>query len=493
MREELLAFVSRRGTLLEPDAIDFLLHERNPIERLEAFLRNCKETPFVVTLTDIVDAGEIARKAAAQLRTVPLGPPVAAAPTIPASFRRSAERAADGEPDVRILRDITGRSTCEGTLEDFTRYFRHRFHVLGAMLRSRRELGGAQDIAKARKSMREVRIIGMVADVRKTKNGHRILDLEDDAERIPVLLPADSPLASEPVVTDEVLGVVGTVNDRGLVIAASLVRPDIPTSRPFRGTKERVRAAFMSDIHVGSRTFLEEKWSKVSAWLGGDDEVARSIRYLVVSGDVVDGIGVYPRQDEELAIDDIYGQYEALAGMVAALPDRVTVVMIPGNHDAVRPAEPQPAFPRSIQKLFDSNVVFAGNPSLVSLEGVRVLAYHGRSMDDLVSAIPGMSYHRPIDAMKAMLRMRHLAPIYGGKTPIAPEAEDHLIIEEIPDIFVTGHVHSAGVDTYRGVVLVNSSTWQAQTPYQKMRNIEPMPARLPIVDLSTGQAAIREF
>jgi len=159
----------------------------------------------------------------------------------------------------------------------------------------------------------------------------------------------------------------------------------------------------------------------------------------------------------------------------------------------VRPAEPQPAFPTSIQNLFDSNVIFAGNPSLLSVEGVRILAYHGRSMDDLVSAIPGMSYARPLEAMKAMLRMRHLAPIYGGKTPIAPEAEDHLIIDEIPDIFATGHVHAAGVDQYRGVVLVNSSTWQAQTPYQKMRNIEPMPARLPIVDLASGQAIVREF
>ena len=338
-----------------------------------------------------------------------------------------------------------------------------------------------------------MQIIGIVADVRTTKNGHRILEIEDEADRIAVLLPSDSAVASEVAVMDEVVGVVGTVNDRGLVIARSIVRPDLPTVKAFRGTRHHVRAAFMSDIHVGSRTFLEDKWSKVSTWLGGADEVAASIRYLVVSGDVVDGIGVYPRQDEELAIDDIYGQYEALARMVAELPDRITVVMLPGNHDAVRPAEPQPAFPTSIQHLFDSNVIFAGNPSLLSLGGVRVLAYHGRSMDDLVSAIPGMSYARPIDAMKAMLRMRHLAPIYGGKTPIAPEAEDHLIIEEVPDIFATGHVHAAGVDQYRGVVLVNSSTWQAQTPYQKMRNIEPMPARLPIVDLASGAAIIREF
>lgn len=493
MREELLAFVSEHGTLLEPDAIEFLLSRRDPIAELEGFLQSCGETPFVVTLDAIRHAGEIARIAGALARSRAEPAAVSSILAAPASFRQLGERAADGEPDVRILRDITGRSTCEGTLEDFTRYFRHRFQVLRDMLRRRRELAGAQDIAKAVRSTREIRIIGMVADVRTTKNGHRILEIEDDTERVAVLLPAESALASETVVDDEVIGVIGTVNPKGLVIATAILRPEVPTLRPFPGVQGHPRVAFMSDIHVGSRTFLDDKWSKVSSWLGSEDETARSIRYLVVSGDVVDGIGVYPRQDEELVIDDIYGQYEALARMMAVLPDPLRVILLPGNHDAVRPAEPQPSFPQPIQKLFDSNVIFAGNPSLLSLEGVRVLAYHGRSMDDLVSAIPGLSYQRPLDAMKAMLRMRHLAPIYGGKTPIAPEAEDHLIIDEVPDIFVTGHVHAVGVDQYRGVVLVNSSTWQAQTPYQKMRNIDPTPARLPIVDLGSGQAVIREF
>jgi DNA polymerase II small subunit len=491
MREELLDFVSRHGTLLEPAAIDFLLSRRDPIAEVEGFLKSCAETPLLVTLRDILAASQIGRLAGGRSRLPEPSP--AAAPAIPASFRREGERAGDDDPDVRILRDITGRSTCEGTLEDFARYFRHRFAVLGGMLRRRRELAGCQEIAKAKRSTREVRIVGMVADVRTTKNGHRILNLEDDSDRIPVLLPAESGVASEAVVPDEVVGVIGTVNGKGLVIAASLLRPEVPTSKSFGGTQGHARVAFLSDVHIGSRTFLEEKWARLSGWLGSADEIAQSIRYLVVSGDVVDGIGVYPRQDEELAIEDIYGQYEALARMIGALPDRLRIVLLPGNHDAVRPAEPQPTFPPSIQKLFDSNVVFAGNPCLLSLEGVRVLAYHGRSMDDLVSAIPGMSYQRPLDAMKAMLQMRHLAPIYGGKTPIAPEAQDHLIIDDVPDIFVTGHVHAVGVDRYRGVVLVSASTWQAQTPYQKMRNIEPSPARLPIVDLGTGQAVIRAF
>ena len=501
MREELLSFVSKRGTLLEPAAIDFLLAQRDPLAALEDYLSSLREVPFVVTLEDIRKAERIARTAARRAEapaSIALGgsraaPSLEISLAVPASFRRQGDRAEDHAPDVEILRDITGRSTCEGTLGDFARYFRHRFQTLSRMLRHRRELAGVQDISKARRSTREIRIIGMISDIRPTKNGHRVLELEDETDRVSVLIPHDSPMISEALVTDEVVGVVGKSNSRDLIIAEQLLRPDIPSPRPFQGADDHVRVAFVSDIHVGSTTFLDDKWAKFASWIASGDEVARSVRYLVVSGDVVDGIGVYPHQDEELRIDDIYGQYEALASMVSALPDRLTIVMIPGNHDAVRPAEPQPAFPPQIRKLFDSSVIFAGNPSLLRLHGVKILAYHGRSMDDFVSSIPGMTYHRPLDAMREMLKMRHLAPIYGGKTPIAPEAEDHLIIEDVPDIFATGHVHAVGVDTYRGVVLVNASTWQAQTPYQKMRNIEPMPARLPVIDLATGQATIHPF
>jgi len=482
MREKLLTFVSHRGTLLEPEAIEYLLARRDPLERLERILGSFEQPPLVVTLKDVMAAEEIARRAAG---SAPRPSPS------PAAFRRGGVPAADHDADVQVLRDITGHSTTQGTIEDFGRYFRHRFQVLAGMLRSRREFQGAQDIARARRSTREVRIIGMVANARATKRGHRILELEDETDRISVLVPSDSQ-GGEAYVPDEVLGVIGTSNERGLLIAKSLVRPDMPATA-FRGAPSHLRAAFVSDLHVGSKTFLEEKWAKFIEWMNGSDPVARSIRYLVASGDLVDGIGVFPNQDEELVIDDIYAQYEALAARFADLPDHVTCIAIPGNHDAVRPAEPQPALPGSIQRLFDSNVLFVGNPCVVSLSGVRTLLYHGRSMDDFVSTIPGMSYQRPLDAMRTMLQMRHLAPIYGGKTPIAPEAQDHLIVEEVPDIFVTGHVHAVGVDRYRGTVLVNASTWQAQTAYQKMRNIDPSPAQLPIVDLANGETMIQAF
>lgn len=493
MREDLLEFLQQRGTLVEPEAAEFLLRMADPVHAARSLLDSLQEPPLILTLVQIQAAVEIARTAAASRTTLGSAPPSSPAAVVPQSFARTSDRAADVDRDIRVVRDITGRSTCEGTIEDFSRYFRHRFRTIAKMLRARRELAGAIEIAKAARYAREVKFIGMVSAVRNVRSGGRILELEDDGGTAAVLLPRDSVLASETVLPDEVVGIVGTANDRGLVIAKSLVRPDIPVAREWRGPREHIRVAFASDIHVGSKTFLADRWSRLAAWLAGGDEVARSIRYLVVSGDLVDGIGIYPRQDEDLAIDDVYAQYEAAARLFAPLPEWIDVVLVPGNHDAVRPAEPQPALPAGVQKLFDSRVTFAGNPSAFLLHGVRILAYHGRSMDDFVSSVPSLNYGNPLDAMREMLKTRHVAPMYGGKTPIAPESEDYLIVDEVPDVFVTGHVHACGAGEYRGVVLINSSTWQAQTSYQKMHNIDPRPAQLPIVDLATGEAIVRPF
>ncbi|HUL39107.1 MAG TPA: metallophosphoesterase, partial [Methanomassiliicoccales archaeon] len=250
--------------------------------------------------------------------------------------------------------------------------------------------------------------------------------------------------------------------------------------------------AFLSDIHVGSITFLRERWDHMIRWAKTQAK-AEGLGYVLVPGDCVDGIGIYPDQEEELEIEDIFEQYHLLAELLKELPDHIQIIVQPGNHDAVRLAEPQPAFGDEISRLFDSSVLLVGNPCYLEIEGRVILSYHGKSMDDLVNAIQGLTYNRPLEAMREMLRRRHLAPIYGGKTAIAPEKKDHLVIEQVPDIFVTGHVHSAGISDYRGVRMINASTWQDQTSFQRMHNFVPDPAKVPMVHLGTGKCSIKDF
>jgi DNA polymerase II small subunit len=114
-------------------------------------------------------------------------------------------------------------------------------------------------------------------------------------------------------------------------------------------------------------------------------------------------------------------------------------------------------------------------------------------MDDFVMQIPQMTYNQPIEIMKEMLSRRHLAPVYGNKTPIAFEHQDYLMIDKIPDIFVTGHIHKTALENYRDITLINASAWQAQTKYQKMMNFNPDPGKIIMADLQSRKVNILNF
>jgi DNA polymerase II small subunit len=211
----------------------------------------------------------------------------------------------------------------------------------------------------------------------------------------------------------------------------------------------------------------------------------------VLAGDVVDGIGVYPRQEEELLIDDIFKQYEAAAKLLAQIPEHIKIIIAPGNHDAVRPAEPQPAISKNLAGgLYELNSVMVGNPARISIHGVDFLVYHGRSFDDIVAAVPGLDRHNPTSIMIKLLQKRHLAPIYGGRTAISPEQQDYMVVEEVPDVFHCGHIHVQGYTRYREVSVINSGTFQEMTNYMRQLGVKPTPGIVPVLDLQTHQTKV---
>jgi DNA polymerase II small subunit len=134
-----------------------------------------------------------------------------------------------------------------------------------------------------------------------------------------------------------------------------------------------------------------------------------------------------------------------------------------------------------------------GNPAFLELNGVKVLMYHGQSLDDVIASTPGLSYSKPAEAMKVFLKARHLSPTYGERTPIAPEQEDMMVISEVPDILHSGHVHVVDIQSYRGTLIVNSGAWQAQTKFQQTMGITPTPGIAVVVNLATLQPFLQDF
>lgn len=399
--------------------------------------------------------------------------------------------------DLEILKDTSGKSYTNGEIRDLSTYFNSRFHKLKDMLKRKQDLKYSQPIQELENIQDTVNIIGMVNSVRNTKNNHKLIELEDETGSASVLIHNENHSLfedAEMVVKDEVLGVVGT-RKGSLVMASQLINPGIPR---IDEKDMDFSIVFLSDTHIGSSTFLEDAFKRFIRWMNGDygdseqEKIANNVKYLVVAGDIVDGIGVYPNQDKELIIKDIYEQYEEAARLFGEIND-VQIIITPGNHDAGRLAEPQPAIPEEfagdLYKL--KNTEFISNPSMISLDGINVLIYHGRGFDDLAMTVKGMSHQQTDIIMKELLEKRHLAPIYGERTPLASEVEDHLVIEEVPDVFHTGHVHINSYKKYKGIHLVNSGTFQSQTEFQKIYNIVPTCAQVPV--LNQGSMKILKF
>ncbi len=396
------------------------------------------------------------------------------------------------DPQVEITQGKEGSCRPVDHIKDYVQYFRNRYDRLGQMVGLRCSIAPIFAIKQNyRLRQKEVTVCGMVADARTTNNGHRMIELEDKTGTCNVLFNKDRPEfdEAERIIPDEVIGVRGTVSSQGTIIFGDqLFRPDIPFSFQPYCSKTRGKAVLISDIHVGSDTFLEEAWLRFTDWLRGSD-----ISYLLIAGDLVDGIGIYPGQDQELIIPNIYAQYDALGKMFSSLPSHIQIVCAPGNHDVVRGAEPQPAIPRKFTSSFPPNCIFVENPATVNLQGVRILMYHGRSFDDMIGLIPGASYEQAHVMMTEMLKRRHLALCYGKKTPIAADKIDRMVIDPIPEVLHTGHVHIMGITKYRGVLGINAGTWQSQTAFQKQMNIQPTPAKAVVLNLQTLETEVMDF
>ena len=405
---------------------------------------------------------------------------------------------------VEVLRDPSDEIGTGGKIEDFSHYFRDRFQKTASAFRVRQDIRDATAISAALKAPPKGKVKFLAMIVEKRERHQKIfLQMDDLEDSVTVLASPEERTAFEvaqKVPLDQVVCVEGIRSQGDLIVAKNMLLPDIPDHKPHFADED-VWAVLLSDLHVGSKKFLGEQLGRVFDWLNlkvgshNQREIASKTKYVILCGDIVDGIGIYPRQEQELAIVDLYDQYKEAAKYISRIPDHIETILVPGNHDAVRQAMPQPRLPKDFgEPLYEARkLISLGNPSELTLHGVRFLLHHGRSLDDIIGSVPSMDFTQPEKAMRLQLQCRHLAPEYGKRTAIAPEKEDHLVIQDVPDVFQSGHIHVVKYENYRGTQIVNSGAWQAQTDYQRRGGLIPTPGILTTVNLRTLQVHPIDF
>jgi len=393
-------------------------------------------------------------------------------------------------------------------VRDFVGHFRARFQQLQRILMSRPELQkNLVSINKIGGERSMVGIIGIVSEKRITKNKNLMLKFEDMTGEIKGLVKFDREeifAKAEELQLDDIVGVKASGN-RDILFVHDIFYPDafLHEKTKFR---EDVNIAFISDIHCGSKKHLGESFEKFLEWLNSEHEDALKIRYLFIVGDTIDGVGIFPGQENVLELGSMGEQYAQLAGYLKRVPRRITMFLCPGQHDASRVAEPQPIVSKKYaHALYNiDNLVLVTNPCFVRLleddKEFKVLMYHGGSIHTFINEIRELremkAHNCPAKAIKHMLKRRHLAPMYGLSNQIiyVPNSGgDDLVIREVPDVVCTGEVHRLDVDKYNGVLMLTGSCWQGQTDFEEKIGNIPDPCKVPVLNLKSSELKIFDF
>ncbi len=395
-------------------------------------------------------------------------------------------------------------------IKDFVNHYKARYNFLKNILLGRQELQNTVSITRAgaKEKGEEVSLIGLVYNKRITKKGNTLIELEDSTGTLRVVF-GEKVEGVDLLCLDEVIGVVGNMHG-AFLYASKLIFPDFAEKREKKLSKQDVCAAFIGDVHVGSNMFIEDKLLEFIDWLNGKHKdpkmvaLSKKIKYLFIVGDFVDGVGVYPGQDAELVIKSIREQYDKCAEYLSKIRKDIKIIVCPGNHDVGRLAEPQPAlnkYAESLKKL--KNVFLVSNPAYINIlatenfEGFDVLLYHGYGFDYYAANIEPIAqnggYDRGDLIMKYLLQKRHFCPVHTSNLFVPNGKEDYLIIDRVPDIFISGHIHKGSISKYKGVTNIVGSCWQYKTEFQERVGHHPEYCKVPIFNFHTGESFILDF
>jgi len=208
------------------------------------------------------------------------------------------------------------------------------------------------------------------------------------------------------------------------------------------------------------------------SWLNGtlgDKEIVDNIRLLVIVGDIVDVSGF-----SNLEMSDAY---ENVFHLLQRIPPMIKIIVLPGEKDASSYFLPQIPIIRSFSKSLHSlkNVQLESNPSYFQVNEAKVLVFHGQSLDDVRRQI--RNNDSATAAMIMLLKARHLAPSINLLYNLYPSTNDVLFIDEVPNIFVCGHLSQKEVNYYKGILLVSLPSWN--------KNLDVFGGRCAVVNLRT--------
>lgn len=390
-------------------------------------------------------------------------------------------------------------------VSDFVNHFKDRFENIRKIIESK-NLENLTSLRKIKGNTGNFSFVGAVLNKRITKNKNILLEVEDLTGSANLLINQNKKDVYEKgkdIILDDIIGFNVSVSNNFLY-CNDLVYPDSVLKEKRKYDKDEW-VVFISDLHSGSKLFLEENFIKFIKWINGKQgneehkKIAEKVKYLFITGDLVDGVNHYPGQENDLKILTSVGQYQKVEELLKLIRSDIQIIACPGNHDAVWVGEPQPIisekWAEGLHKI--PNLELVTNPCLVEIDGgFKILMYHGASLNPFIEEIPEIrtkyGKHSPTTVVKEVLKRRHLSPMH-GLVDYIPCDKDLLVINPVPDILLTGDLHRCEVSMYNNILLVAGSCWQAQTNFMEKIGVEADPCKAILFNLKTREIKIMDF
>ena len=348
--------------------------------------------------------------------------------------------------------------------------------------------------------------IGMVYTKMLLKD-HMVLELESpkSKDRLNILFPATFySREKRELFLDSVIAVSGRMRTRSAhhttgkstrflsgkkIIYPGIISREINLPLPNQSNSRYM--AIISDLHIGHPEFEVEIFdrfirhiSKGSSSVPGNE----CPDIIVIIGDIVHGTWNHNHgTNESSRFPSIQSRYEYLLEKISQVPKKTKIIIIPGEHDATRRSLPQPPIIQSWIRTStkNTNIFLRENPCWLSIGNCMILLFHGQGFEKMGKI--ARLCESPLEFLVECLEQRHLSLQWGSEM-LAPEPVDYLTVQNQPDLFISGHLHSAAVGKYKETLLVTSGTFSAQRP--PLPRITPTIGAVPFIDLTTLKAQI---
>lgn len=288
---------------------------------------------------------------------------------------------------IRILKNLTSKPK-ELVTEDFINFYTTKYDKMKNIITERHSKNFIS-LNKLDSLRSEVHVIGLVKEI-KEKNNKKVVEFEDLTTTVPIIFDDIEDLELDDVVA------VKAISGGRVLFGKKIIYPDIPLRPPAKGNE---KACFVSDLH-----FEEAPTKDIEAFFSWFEK--QDIPYLFIAGDTVN--------------------LEKLENMVNQYCYEKQIFLIPGNIDK------KEEYPQTPLETRSKNILSTSNPSIIELNGVKILIIHNADI--------------------TMLKKRYL----GKSRQILPE--DYLVLDIVPDIVHCGHTHEPLITNYKSVTIVNSGS-----------------------------------